>query len=81
MLIDRLEHAGHVERVRHPQDRRRVVLTETAAAHTASLTAWLPAILTIDEVCRGLDGAEADFARDLLACVTATIERSGRAAS
>lgn len=31
-LVDRLEHAGHVERHRHPTDRRRVVLRASESA-------------------------------------------------
>jgi DNA-binding MarR family transcriptional regulator len=34
-LVDRLERAGHVRRVRDPQDRRRVALEMTDAAMTA----------------------------------------------
>ena len=35
-VIDRLEAAGHVERVVDAEDRRRVVVAPTAAAHTTS---------------------------------------------
>jgi DNA-binding MarR family transcriptional regulator len=76
--VDRLERAGHVERVRDTADRRRVVLTETAAARAASYAAWSPVIREIDEVCRALSEDEKEFARDLLARLRAAVERSGR---
>ena len=79
VLIDRLERAGHVERVRDAADRRRVTLTATGSARAAALEAWLPSILAIDEVCRALTGTEKVFARDLLGRVTAAMERHGRA--
>jgi DNA-binding MarR family transcriptional regulator len=78
VLVDRLEHAGHVERVRDTVDRRRVTVTETPAARTAALHAWLPAIQEIDEVCRSLSESERAFARDLLGRLAAAMTRSGR---
>ncbi|MFC5061669.1 MarR family transcriptional regulator [Actinomycetospora atypica] len=78
VLVDRLEQAGHVERVRDTTDRRRVTLTATAAARRASLEAWLPAILDLDEVCRTLSDDEAALARDLLRRLTATMEGAAR---
>jgi DNA-binding MarR family transcriptional regulator len=80
VLVDRLERAGHVERVRDTADRRRVVLTVTEAARAASYAAWLPAVREIDEVCRALGDAEKAFAHDLLRRLTAAVERSGRPA-
>lgn len=78
VLVDRLEQAGHVERVRDTVDRRRVTVTETAAARAASLSAWLPAIKQIDDVCRSLSDTERQFTLDLLARLTAAMERGGR---
>jgi DNA-binding MarR family transcriptional regulator len=78
LLVDRLERAGHVERVRDTTDRRRVVLTDTAAARATSLEAWLPVIREIDEVCRTLGDAERASVLDFLHRVTAATERSGR---
>lgn len=78
VLVDRLERAGHVERVRDTVDRRRVTVTETAAARAASLAAWLPAIQEIDEVCGSLSTAQRAFAIDLLGRLTAAMERGGR---
>jgi DNA-binding MarR family transcriptional regulator len=78
VLVDRLEQAGHLERVRDTVDRRRVTVTETAAARAASLSAWLPAIQEIDDVCHSLSDTEQVFALDLLARLTAAMERGGR---
>lgn len=80
VLVDRLERAGHVERVRDTVDRRRVSLTSTAGARTASLAAWLPAILEIDAVCRSLDPHEKAVVHDVLLRLTAAMDRGGRPA-
>lgn len=77
VLADRLEQAGHVERVRDTTDRRRVVLTATAAARTASLEAWLPVVRDIDQVCRTLTEAERTFVLAFLGRLTAVSERGG----
>ncbi|RZT86917.1 DNA-binding MarR family transcriptional regulator [Pseudonocardia sediminis] len=78
ILVDRLERAGHVERVRDSTDRRRVTLTETAAARTTALTAWRPTIEDIDEVCRTLTESERELVLDLLARLTEVVRRGGR---
>lgn len=78
VLVDRLERAGHLERVRDTADRRRVTVTETAAARAASLSAWQPVIQEIDDVCTSLTDAERVFALDLLARLASAMERGGR---
>ena len=78
VLVDRLERAGHVERVRDTVDRRRVTLTETPAARAATLRAWLPAIQEIDEVSRSLSEPERAFALDLLNRLTAAMAANAR---
>jgi DNA-binding MarR family transcriptional regulator len=78
VLVDRLERAGHLERVRDTVDRRRVTVTATAAARTVSLSAWLPAIQEIDDVCHSLSDTERVFALDLLTRLTAAMGRGGR---
>ena len=78
LLVDRLERAGHVERVRHTTDRRRVVVTDTAAARAVTLEAWLPVVREIDEVCRTLTEGERTFVLDFLHRVTAATEHGGR---
>ena len=77
VLVDRLERAGHVERTRDPTDGRRVTVTDTLAGRAATLHAWLPAIEEIDGVCRALSESEQVFARDLLARLTAAMNRAG----
>jgi DNA-binding MarR family transcriptional regulator len=77
-LVDRLVRAGHVERVRDTVDRRRVTITGTTAARATVLTAWVPAITTIDDVCRSLTDTEREFALDLMARLTTAIQHGGR---
>ena len=72
-LVDRLEQAGHVERVRDTADRRRVTVAPTAAAREATYAAFLPAILAVDEVGRGLDAAIQRVVADYLGRVTAAL--------
>jgi DNA-binding MarR family transcriptional regulator len=49
-LVDRLQSAGHVERVRHPTDGRRVVLSLTGSARTESVAALGPLLAAIGAV-------------------------------
>lgn len=58
LMIDRLEQRGHVTRVRDTTDRRRVTITETAAAREASYAAWSPVVHRIDDYCASLSPAE-----------------------
>ena len=76
VLVDRLERSGHLERVRDTVDRRRVTVTDTPAGRAAALSAWLPAIQGLDEVCRSLSESEQAFARDLLSRLRDTMARS-----
>lgn len=78
VLVDRLQQAGHLERVRDTADRRRVTVTGTAAARAACQSAWLPAIHDIDDVCTALTDTERMFALDLLAKLASAMERAGR---
>lgn len=41
-LISRLEHAGHIERSRDPEDRRRVILTPTPSAGLSAIAYFQP---------------------------------------
>lgn len=77
VMVDRLERAGHAERVRDTTDRRRVVLTHTDDARRTSLEAWLPVIRGIDEVCRSLSDDDRAVALDFLRRITAAIDRGG----
>lgn len=49
-LVDRLESAGHVERQRHPSDRRRQVVVTTQRAYEAGGEAILPLVAGLEEV-------------------------------
>jgi DNA-binding MarR family transcriptional regulator len=73
VLIDRLERAGHVQRVRSERDRRRVSVTTTPSAYAASLAAVLPTILAIDEVSRGLDDHDRAVVARFLDAVTRVV--------
>lgn len=77
VLVDRLERSGHIRRVRDDSDRRRVRLTETAAARRDSYAAWEPVIETIDDVARSLSPDERTVVCDFLSRVTAAVERGG----
>lgn len=73
VLVDRLEAAGHVERVRRDTDRRRVTIVARPSARAAGLAVWLPAILAIDEVGRALPEQEQRVVNTFLDRVTAAI--------
>jgi DNA-binding MarR family transcriptional regulator len=73
VLVDRLEAAGHVERVRHDTDRRRVIVAARPSAREASLAVWLPAILAIDGVGRSLSEDEQRVVSTFLDRITAAI--------
>lgn len=73
VLVDRLEGAGHVERVRHDTDRRRVIVAARPSAREASLAVWSPAILAIDEVGRSLSEDEQRVVSTFLDRIAAAI--------
>ncbi|RZT87677.1 DNA-binding MarR family transcriptional regulator [Pseudonocardia sediminis] len=74
VLVDRLEAAGHVERVRSDTDRRRVTIATRPSAREANLALWLPSILAIDEVGRSLPEDERRVVAGFLERVTAAID-------
>jgi DNA-binding MarR family transcriptional regulator len=53
-LVDRLERSGHVRRVRHPHDRRRVILEITGTGRHAVLTELGPLLARFDRVAGDL---------------------------
>jgi len=57
-LVDRLERAGHVERHRHPADRRRLTLQPTEHAVTTVLHELTPLFAALDEVAEELTANE-----------------------
>lgn len=57
-LVDRLETAGHVERHRHPQDGRRLVLEAAAPAVGRILDELAPLLGALDELADGFTPQE-----------------------
>ena len=53
-LVDRLEASGHVRRVRHPRDRRRVILEVTDAGWHAVMAELGPLLARFDRVADDL---------------------------
>jgi len=49
-VVDRLESAGHVERRRHPSDRRRLVVVPTEQVFKAGQEAFSPLEVGLEEV-------------------------------
>jgi DNA-binding MarR family transcriptional regulator len=54
-LVDRLEGTGHIRRVRHPHDRRRVILEMTDTGWHAVMAQLGPLLARFDRVADGLD--------------------------
>jgi DNA-binding MarR family transcriptional regulator len=57
-LVDRLERAGHVRRVPHPQDRRRIVLEPTPSAVEQVLGELAPLFTRLDALAGQFTPAE-----------------------
>lgn len=79
LMIDRLERAGRVERLRDPDDRRRVVVVETPAAREASLAAWAPLVLAIDTHAVALPPEHRAVVLEFLTRVVETITEAEQA--
>lgn len=77
VMVDRLERAGHVERVRDSVDRRRVVVTETPVARRTAAQAWASTIDGLDAVCRDLPDDEREVIVRFLARITDVTRTSG----
>ncbi|MGV9294559.1 MarR family winged helix-turn-helix transcriptional regulator [Amycolatopsis sp. NPDC003676] len=69
-LVDRMEAAGYLARVRSDTDRRRVAVTVTEQARTVAAAVWWPAIEKLDAVSRTLSESENAVVRDFLARIT-----------
>lgn len=79
-LVQRLELAGHVERSRHPTDRRSVELELSAALVARAATAFHPLVGALDEITAELSEPEQAVVRRFLARVAiATEEHAARA--
>jgi DNA-binding MarR family transcriptional regulator len=77
-MVDRLEHAGHVERLRDTVDRRRVTVTATPSAQQAAYLAWGPLIGEMDEIARSLSTEERDIVCRFLDKMIEVTRRGGR---
>lgn len=79
-LVQRLELAGHVERSRHPTDRRSVELELSAALVARAAAAFHPLVGALDEITAELSEPEQAVVRRFLARVAiATEEQAARA--
>lgn len=54
-VIDRLVQAGHVRRVPHRSDRRRIVVEPTESSIREAMAQLMPMILTTDSLVKGMD--------------------------
>ncbi|MER6425544.1 MarR family transcriptional regulator [Streptomyces sp. NPDC001137] len=68
-LVDRLERAGHVRRLRDPRDRRRVVIEVTGRAVELGWSSFGPLIERTVELLRGYDERELAAIKGFLAGV------------
>ena len=57
-VIDRLEKAGHAERVPHPTDRRGVLVKPTDSSVREAMAQLMPMILKTDSLVREMDDKE-----------------------
>jgi DNA-binding MarR family transcriptional regulator len=70
VLVDRLEAAGHLNRERHPNDRRRITLYTTESARQEVRATLEPMIQAINTITRRLDEGQAQTVLAFLADVT-----------
>ncbi|MFI7399770.1 MarR family transcriptional regulator [Streptomyces sp. NPDC049541] len=76
-LVDRLERAGHVRRVRDPRDRRRVVIEVTERAEELGWSSFGPLIERTVELLQGYDERELAAVKGFLAGVRDAAAASG----
>lgn len=70
-LVDRLESAGHVRRVRHPSDRRRVVVEITEDGRRNALAALEPMLARFDRVAAAMSQQEQEVVVAYLRAIAA----------
>jgi DNA-binding MarR family transcriptional regulator len=84
VLVDRLEKAGHVARLPHPDDKRRISLAVTPTARQELLEALAPLTGAVDELASHLSPEHArvaaQFLRDVAHAFRTYAEESGRVA-
>ncbi|WP_417218343.1 MarR family winged helix-turn-helix transcriptional regulator [Arthrobacter sp.] len=73
-VIDRLVQAGHVRRVPHPSDRRRIVVEPTESSIREAMAQLMPMILTTDSLVKGMDEAGQDAVVAYLDGVVASMQ-------
>lgn len=75
-VLDRLVDRGHIERVEHPSDRRKVALRLTASAHDAARAQLRPMVASITELAEGLKPAERVVVGRFLDDLSAIVHRA-----
>lgn len=80
-LVDRLEAAGHIERRRDAEDRRRVTVVPTPHANRESLRAMGPMLAELSEAAQALGEDERRAVVAYLEEVTAVLRRFGAGSS
>jgi DNA-binding MarR family transcriptional regulator len=78
-LVDRLERAGHVRRSPHPRDRRRQVVTVTAAAQHQLVHRLQPLAAGLDQLAAALTEDEVHLITGILTRVAALHRSHARA--
>jgi DNA-binding MarR family transcriptional regulator len=75
-VLDRLAERGHIERVEHPSDRRKVALRLTANAHDAAREQLRPMVAAITELAASLKPSERAVVGRFLDDLTALVHRA-----
>jgi DNA-binding MarR family transcriptional regulator len=75
-VLDRLAERGHVERVEHPSDRRKVALRLTSSAHDAARAQLRPMVAEITELAASLKPTERAVVGRFLDDLTALVHRA-----
>ena len=77
-LVDRLEKAGHLERVANPKDRRSSLLRTTPSGREAMIAQVLPLASEVDRIAAGLSEQELAAVEGFLREVTAATARQAQ---
>ena len=79
-VLDRLAERGHLERVRHPSDRRKVALRLTPSAHEAAREQVLPMAAAITELAQRLSANDRATVGRFIDDLTGIVQRAAGAA-